>query len=414
MQLINSWALGGAEKIVAMLAMNIDRKRFEVLPCALERTGPIEEDLKASGVNYRVLGLRRRSVLTGPLFVADFWRVLEKLTETLKELSIDMVHAHLNQSTLLAILAARRAGVPRVCATIHNVVFHTKGRFNPKGWLMDAAINRVFSRADRIIGVCEEVTQKVRSRNIIPWERIVTIPNGIEPDEFRFEGDRNVLRQRLGLPIDRPVVVTVGRLTRQKGYPYLLAALALIPAEKRPLTLLVGDGPDRSELESGTRAMGLAHDVRFPGNRRDVPALLAAADLFVLSSLWEGMPLTLLEAMASGLPSVVTAVGGNPGVVENGESGLLVPAADERALAEAICSLLHDPRRREQMGQAARKQFERRFSLRSFVEAHERLYEEMFNEDPKRPQIFSSKIASLEERLKAFPTGDPSVSPPDK
>jgi glycosyltransferase involved in cell wall biosynthesis len=172
-------------------------------------------------------------------------------------------------------------------------------------------------------------------------------------------------------------MVTVGRLTRQKGYPHLLAALTFMPAEQRPLTLFVGDGPDRAELEARATALGLARDVRFLGNRHDVPALLAAADLFVLSSLWEGLPLALLEAMAAGLPPIVTTVGGNVEVIEHGKSCILVPAANEQALANALTCLLHDPLRREQIGRAARERFEQRYSLESFIKAHECLYEDL-------------------------------------
>jgi glycosyltransferase involved in cell wall biosynthesis len=135
--------------------------------------------------------------------------------------------------------------------------------------------------------------------------------------------------------------------------------------------------------------MDLAEDIRFLGNRRDVPALLAAADLFVLPSLWEGLPLVLLEAMAAGLPAVVTAVGGNPEVVENGVSGVLVPAGDEQALAAAMLSLLNNPLRRQQMGQAARERFDRYFSLRRFIEAHENLYEQMLAQQQKYSKIIA-------------------------
>ena len=387
LQLTDSFTLGGAERIVLMLATNADRERFEVIPCAWHCSGPIEEELKAAGIQYRVLGMKRRSVLTGPLFLADVRRIIVALSEILKELSIDIVHSHLTESTLLGFLAARYAGTPRVCVTVQNTVFHTqRSRLSPREWLMRSAIKGVFSRADRMIAVSEEVARVVHLRTHIRREQIMTIPNAIDPDRFWFEGDRTELRRSLGLPIDRPVAVTVGRLTRQKGYPYLQAALGLIPAEKRPLTLFLGDGPDRHELESKAIAMGLAHDVRFLGNRSDVPALLAAADLFVLSSLWEGLPLALIEAMASGLPVVVTAVGGNLEVVEDGETGLLVPAADEHALAKAISSLVDNPLRRERMGRAARERFDHRFSLRTLVQAHERLYEELLTGRPRHPQ----------------------------
>src|SRR5262249_2382824 len=149
----------------------------------------------------------------------------------------------------------------------------------------------------------------------LPWDRIMTIPNGVESNQFRSQENRRALRNSLSLNTNRPVIVSVGRLAREKGYSYLQAALALIPDHQRPLTLIVGDGPERNELELRAKAMRLDRDIRFLGMRRDVPSILAASDMFVLASLWEGLPLALLEAMAAGLPAVVTAVGGNPEVV---------------------------------------------------------------------------------------------------
>jgi glycosyltransferase involved in cell wall biosynthesis len=378
LQLVDKFTIGGAERVVSMLALHTDPERFEVIPCAFRESGPLEEDLRAAGIEYRVLGIPRWSILTGPLFTTSFRRTLAALVGTLKELSIDIIHAHLTEGTLLSVLAARRAGVPRVCATVHSVMLTSqRGRLSLREWLVRLAIDKMFSQADRIIAVSEGVAQATRLHTGIPSERILTIPNGVEPNPFNPQEDRRTLRQKLGLPAERLVVVSVGRLTREKGYPYLQTALALIPAHQRPLTLIIGDGPERHELESRTQAMGLDQDIRFLGNRRDVPTLLAAADLFVLASLWEGLPLVLLEAMAAGLPAVVTAVGGNAEVVENGATGVLVPAADAQAMAEALSSLLNDPPRRDRMGRAARERFDRSYSLRVFIEAHERLYEEI-------------------------------------
>lgn len=388
LQLIDGLTAGGAERISLILATKINQDRFEVIPCALYRSGPLEKELKDASVRYRVLNLRRRSILTGPLFVADVRRVVATLSKVLKELAIDIIHAQLTESTLIGILAARQTKTVRVCASIQNVALSSqRGVLSPREWLMRLAINQVFSKVDRIIAVSEEVARVVRTQTRIPPERIVTIPNWIDPDRFRIQEDKILLRRQLGLPEDKQIVITVGRLTRQKGHPYLLAALASIPANERPVTIFAGDGSDLNELEAKAATFDLTDQVRFLGNRYDIPALLAAADLFVLPSLWEGLPLALLEAMASGLASVVTDVGGNSEVLENGKSGVIVPAADERALAEAMINLLKDPMQREQMGQVAREQFEQRFSIRGFTEAHERVYEEIVAGDPEHARL---------------------------
>jgi L-malate glycosyltransferase len=380
LQLVESLGMGGAERLIAMLAINSDRKRFEIIPCALRESGPLEQELKAAGVDYRILGIPRRSILTGPLFIADLRRTLAALARILKELSIDILHTHLTESTLIGILAARQAGVPRVCTTVHSVTITSqRGRFSPRAWLLRIAVNKMFSRADRIVAVSEGVAARTRLQINVPCERIITIPNGIEGDRFAFQCDKAMQRRKLGLPNDRQVAVAIGRLTPEKGYPYLLSALTSIPPHQRPLTLVVGYGPDRAELESSVLASGLEKDVKFLGLRRDVPELLAAADLFVLPSLWEGLPLVLLEAMAAGLPAIVTAVGGNTEVVQDGISGTVIPPGDAQALTTAVCSLLSDPFMRDRLGRAARQRFETSFSMQRFVEAHECLYETLLS-----------------------------------
>ncbi len=133
LQLVNRFAMGGAERVVLSLAMHTDRDRFEVIPCAWEGSGPLEDEFKAAGITCRVLGRRRRSVLTGPLFAADLRRIVVALTDLLKAFSIDIVHCHLTHATLLGLLATRRRGSPPVCTTVQNVIFYDqRGRLSPR------------------------------------------------------------------------------------------------------------------------------------------------------------------------------------------------------------------------------------------------------------------------------------------
>jgi glycosyltransferase involved in cell wall biosynthesis len=378
LQLIDTFDVGGAEKIVLSLATTIRNDRFEVIPCALFGSGPLEEEMKAAGIAYRIIGLRRRSVLTGPFFIADLSRIVITLRRILKELSIDILHTHLTYSTLVGFLATRQRERPLFCATVHSIIFdNQRARLSPRAWFMYGGIRTTFSRADRIIAVSTKVAEAIQAYAPVPKELIKVIPNGVNGELFHSNEDRIQLRQRLKLPADRPVVISVGRLSREKGYPHLLSALASIPSAVRPVALIVGDGPDRADLESKIEKLKLERDVRLLGYRPDVPQLLAAADLFVLASHFEGLPLALLEAMAAGLPSVVTAVGETPNVIEDGKSGVLVQPADEPALAEAVRWLLREPFQRKRMGWAARERFESRFSLCRCTQTHELLYQNM-------------------------------------
>jgi glycosyltransferase involved in cell wall biosynthesis len=378
LQLIDSFTVGGAEKLVLSLATNTDPKRFDVIPCALFQSGPLEQEMRAASIEYRILGLPRRSVLAGPFFIADVSRIVTALRRILQELSIDILHTHLTHSTLIGFLATRQRKSPVLCATVHNVIFDSqRGRLSPRTWLMRGGIRTTFSRAGRLIAVSTKVADALQLYTGIPKDRITTIPNGVSPARVQSAEDRDRLRYALGLPADRSVLVSVGRLTRQKGYPYLLRALASMCSQERPLTLIAGDGPDRADLEAKMKHLRLEEDVWLLGNRQDIPDILAAADLFVLASLWEGLPLALLEAMAAGLPAVVTAVGENTEVIEAGKSGFLVPPADEPTLADAIRCLLREPDKRKRMGKAARERFERHFSLGRCIQTHEILYQNM-------------------------------------
>jgi glycosyltransferase involved in cell wall biosynthesis len=375
LQLIDTFNVGGAEKVALALATKTDRNRFEVVPCAVFRSGPLEEEMKSAGILYRILSMPRRSVLTGPLFFSDLCRMVAAVRRVIRELEIDIVHTHLTNSTLIATLATSGKSRIPLCATVHSIIFdNQRSRLSPRTWVMRAGLKATFWRANRIIAVSEKVAQAVQSYTDVASDRLVTITNGVDADRFDCRESRKELRRKLNLPTDRPVVVSVGRLTRPKGYPHLLAALSLIPPGERPLALIVGDGPDLKDLRCLAAALKLDEDVQFLGTRSDIPALLSAADVFVLASLWEGLPLALLEAMAAGLPSVVTAVGENPAVIQDGRCGFLVPPGDEAALAYALNHLLRDPLQRKLIGNAARQRFEDHFTEKRCIEAHEVLY----------------------------------------
>jgi len=169
-------------------------------------------------------------------------------------------------------------------------------------------------------------------------------------------------------------VLTVARLDPQKGLHDLVAAAALVPEAR---VMVVGEGPERRALETRIAHLGLGDRVHLLGFRSDVPDLLAGSDLFVLPSLFEGLPLSILEAMAAGKPVVATAIGGNDEAVVDGATGLLVPPGDPRALADAIRALLRDPERRRRLGEAGRRRAEAEFSAPAMVRRVAAVYDEL-------------------------------------
>ncbi|MBA3585933.1 MAG: glycosyltransferase [Gemmatimonadetes bacterium] len=240
---------------------------------------------------------------------------------------------------------------------------------------MRADLNHRAARAcvDRYIAVSEEVARRMRARFRVPASKLQVVRNGIDLDRYCRAADP---RLRLLLARDEPraVVLTVARLDPQKGHEYLLAAAAAIP---QAVFVFAGEGEERPRLERMARALGVADRVRFLGHRSDIPDLLAVCDVFVLPSLYEGLPLAVLEAMAAAKPVVATAVGGTDEAVTNGKSGLLVPPAEPSALADAIRTVLGDPTVARRLGEAGQARARREFSASRMIREVSGVYEDL-------------------------------------
>jgi glycosyltransferase involved in cell wall biosynthesis len=281
-----------------------------------------------------------------------------RLARLFARLGIDVVHTHDDRPNVHGAPAAWLAGA----ACIHTR--HSQGtRLSSRQILLVRAISAL---NDRFVCISRDSARHAR-RQGITRRRLVCLHNGIDIQRFAFAGADPA----------GPAVI-VARLAPEKDLATLLGAAALVAARLPDFRLEVaGDGPCRAELETLAAALGLGEHVRFLGPVRDVPALLGRARLFVLSSLTEGVSLTLLEAMARGLPVLATRVGGNVEVVAEGQTGLLVPPADPGSLAEALAGLWTDPQRCARMGEAGRRRVEQLFDVRRMVAAYESLYHQV-------------------------------------
>lgn len=263
----------------------------------------------------------------------------------------DLVHAHMPISGLLARLAARAAGVPRIAYTCHGFLFN-----QPGPWLRRALALLLEWFAGRLTDVYLTVSteEAADARRLRISSTAVPVGNGRNPAQFHPDPDaRARIRAELGTPAERVVVVVVSRLVRHKGHPELLAAMRDVPAE----LWVVGErlSSDHGEdLEPWFQAAGLGPGLRRLGYRTDVPALLAAADIFALPSHFEGLPMSVIEAMLTGLPVVASDISGPREQVVPGETGLLVPPAAVAPLAAALAALARDPALRARMGAAGR------------------------------------------------------------
>ncbi|MEO5616611.1 MAG: glycosyltransferase [Candidatus Eisenbacteria bacterium] len=363
MHVIEAMHQGGAESLVVEHA-RLAAPDIETEVCALNRGGPALEAARATGAEVRVLG-------SGGLT-----RLLA-LARRMRETRVDVVHGHNPTGGLYGALAARLAGVPAVLRTEHS--FHFAGRhsrFYP-------ALERVSTAlTGRVICVCEAVRASHASRLGGDPARFVVVLNGVaEPSPVRPRADT---RRALGLADDAPLVLTVGSLTRQKAQHLLIEAMALPPLNGAHLWI-AGEGPLRADLERRRDTLGLAARVSFLGARGDVGDLLAACDVFVLSSSREGLSVTLLEAMRAACPAVATRVGGNAEAVLDGVTGLIVPPGQAGALAVALGELLGDADRRSAFGRAGRERWAALFSAERMVRETETLYRALLDRRSMRP-----------------------------
>lgn len=354
--------VGGTELQLLELAPRLDRDRFDVLVCGLKKGGVVAEELRARGVRVATLDG------AGKLDV----RVLFRLARLIRAERPDIVHAFIGIANLAASLTGRLLGVPVVVWSYRDVeVWKTRVH-----WLVDRAGARW---ADAITCCSEAVRQFVLARLDADASKAMTIHNGVDLEVF--DSPQRAGRQELKLREGGLVIGTVCRLDEpKKGLAVLLRALAgLAKRDGLPpwQCLLVGEGPARDRLATLASELGLSDRVVFAGPRRDVARVLAALDLFVCPSLYEGFGIAIVEAMAAGRPVVASAVGGIPEIVVNRDTGLLVPPGDETALAEAMADLLADRDRARKMGLRGRERAREKFSITTTVERHQRLYESL-------------------------------------
>jgi len=384
--IITQFDRGGSARNTFLTVFGHDRRRFRAVLVHGRRK--IEADEEAAQIDADLKELREAgvSVFDVPTLVREINPVSDAratfaLWRLLRSERPAIVHTHTSKAGVVGRLAAWMARVPVVIHTPHGHIFY--GYYGPflstlvcfAEWLLARLTDRIVTLTDR--GAQEHVQYKIAGA-----EKFATIHSGIDLAHFRsVRVDPAVKRKELGLPPDGPIVGTVGRLVPIKGLEWLLKAAPRILAEfPEACFVIIGDGPMLGELRELTSQLGIGLQVVFGGAREDVPECLAAFDLFVLPSLNEGMGRVLLEAMAVGCPVVATRVGGIPDIVADGTTGLLVPPRNDRALAEAILTLLRDRARRVTYGEAARRHVDGRFDVETMVRNIERLYDAAWQE----------------------------------
>jgi glycosyltransferase involved in cell wall biosynthesis len=383
MQVVSNLEIGGAQEVVRTLAENLAEAGCRPVVCAF-KDGPLRQDIERLGIPVELLPDRRYSVVAFPLFIGDMLRIRRALVDVVNRHGADVVQTHLLMSLDFLVLTLRARLGPLVFWTVQNANFTLREDHLPKHkWLLGPKrlgyrmLYRMAVRwLDGFIAVSDDVKTAILSGiGSIPEDKIAVIFNSVDVRRYQQPVDRAAVRRQLGLAEDARVIAVVATFKRQKGHRFLIEAAPAVVARFPDLRiLLIGDGELREELQEQTRALGMQDHIHFLGSRKDVPELLAASDYFVLPSLWEGLSMALVEAMATGLPVIATGVSGTNQVMVSGETGLLIPPGDARRLGEAMLELLSTPARARAMGEAARRRVEQRFSAQKQVEDHIALY----------------------------------------
>jgi glycosyltransferase involved in cell wall biosynthesis len=351
---------GGAERMLLVLLDRLDPARYRSRVLTW-RDGWLNEEVRRRGIPEATLPLAR------PLDPACLRRLLARLAEW----RVDLLHAHEFAMNTYGTIAARLARKP-IVTTVHGKHYYGD-RFHRR-----LAYRFVARAAFRMVAVSRDIGRDLVERVGVRPEGLVTIYNGVDAASVRRPGEGRRLRRDLGIAETAPVVGAIGNLLPVKGHVYLIQAAARLAREWPDLTVLLCGRPVlRADLEAEAARLGVAGRIRFLGFRDDVGALLDALDVFVLPSLSEGLSLALVEAMAAGTPVAATAVGGNPELIRDGETGLLVPPRDPDALAAAIGRLLADRPLAGRLAAAARAAVGTTFAAETMVSRYEALYAEM-------------------------------------
>jgi sugar transferase (PEP-CTERM/EpsH1 system associated) len=368
LHILHSLQVGGLENGVINLINNLDPDRFEHTLCCITTSG-LMADRIVHPVEIIALGKGG-----GGDYLLPF-----KLARVITRIKPNIVHTR-NWGTIDGVVAARLAGVHRV---VHGE--HGREAADPTGTNRRRLLMRKFLHplVSGFVTVSADLKQWLVNNVGVPEEKVVQIINGVDTDRFMPVADKASAKTAMGLPPDSFVMGTVGRLDPVKNQQTLIRAFAGLITNKTNETrktnktklLIVGSGPEESNLRKLTHDLGIVDRISFMGERKDIPELLRAMDLFVLPSMAEGISNTILEAMASGLPVVATNVGGNVELVVDGETGAIFGSGDYVHLSALLSEYATAPKIMAAQGRSARKRVEERFSLSRMMREYERLYQ---------------------------------------
>lgn len=354
--------VGGAEKFLFDLIKNLNRQTFAPSLVTVIGGGTMEKDFRDLGIPVYIYGRRRLRYLGG---IVQFYQ----LYHLFKKQKPQIVHTQLFAADLWGRLAAWLAHVPIIITTEQNVNVD-------QSWLREFLKRLTYYFTDQVVAISSAVKKYTVARYGVPPEKIEIIPNDVDVEnyELRSASWRTNYELRNFRPENKKIILTVGRLVEQKGHRYLLEAFSQLKEKENYELWLVGDGPLRSVLEDQAKELGVENQVKFLGERGDVPALLSQADLFVFPSLWEGLGIAVLEAAVAKVPIVASAVDGILDIIEDNETGYLAEPGDSEDLFSAMEQMFRNPNRAKYMVEKAYALVKRKFDVKVVVRKYELLY----------------------------------------
>jgi glycosyltransferase involved in cell wall biosynthesis len=361
MQVTHDLAIGGLQRIVADICLNIDKSKFNISVSCLRNLGEFTKELVKN--NIKVYSISSPSRNDRPDYLSFF-----KLYRLLKGKQIDILHTHNTHPFIDGTTAGRMARIPVIIHTDHAREFPDKRRY--------MVAERILSHfVDKVVAVSESVKQDLIYYEKMNPKKITILWNGIDPKKFNCKINEKEKKKELNIENRYPILGVGVRLTKQKGIIYLLKAIPRIISEyPKTILIIAGSGDQEKKLKQEAIKLQIDKHVRFLGPRLDIPEVLSILNIYVLPSLWEGMPLAILEAMAAKKPIVATAVDGTEEAIFHEHSGLLVPPQDSDALADAILRIVKNQDLARFVSNNAYRRFQEYFTVQKMTSRYEELY----------------------------------------
>ncbi|MGH7467519.1 MAG: glycosyltransferase [Longimicrobiales bacterium] len=383
MHLTYDLSVSGLERVVVTICRTIDRERFEPFVLTMRGRGPLANELEAMGVTVLDIGQ-----LEDAADYLAFWRVAREL----RRHRIDVLHTHNSLALFDGFVAARLSGIRSHVHTDHGRNFPDKRRY-----MMAERFTSYF--VSQLVAVSDHSRANLIHYEKIAPGRILTIPNGVIANPATLTTRASDTRTQLGIG-DGPVVGFIARLYEQKGAIYLLQALVklrnMMPGV---IVLMAGSGILEASLKQASVDLGVQDNVRFLGTRSDVPELLQVFDVFAIPSIWEGLPMSLLEALGWGCPVVATDVGGMSAVLKHRQNGSLVPPRDPDALANELAAVLSSPELRQRYREHGLRTFAQDYSAEIMTRRYEDLYLEAHGRHGRRARSAATRATDARREM---------------